>query len=103
MSTAPLDWQIFREIIWPQIIPVAATVMLIRVIEAFKIVDLPNIMTGGGPGIATEFDEHALVPRLALQRLRASAAVAYLLLFVTVVGCASFFNFIVLKQIRKVA
>ena len=46
--------QIFREIIWPQIIPVAATVMLIRMIEAFKIVDLPNIMTSGGPGIATE-------------------------------------------------
>ena len=28
--------------------------MLIRVIEAFKLVDLPNIMTAGGPGIATE-------------------------------------------------
>ena len=43
-------WQIFREITWPQIAPVAATVMLIRVIEAFKLVDLPNIMTAGGPG-----------------------------------------------------
>ncbi|MEO1250527.1 MAG: sugar ABC transporter permease, partial [Pseudomonadota bacterium] len=43
------SWQIFREITWPQIVPVAATVMLIRIIEAFKIVDLPNIMTSGGP------------------------------------------------------
>ena len=48
------EWQIFREITWPQILPVTATVMLIRVIEAFKIVDRPNIMTSGGPGIATE-------------------------------------------------
>ena len=39
-------WQIFREITWPQIIPVAATVILIRAIEAFKIVDLPLIHFG---------------------------------------------------------
>ena len=31
--------QIFREIIWPQIVPVAVTVILIRMIEAFKIVE----------------------------------------------------------------
>ena len=41
--------QIFREITWPQIVPVAATVILIRMIEAFKIVDLPNIMTSARP------------------------------------------------------
>ena len=29
--------------------------------------------------------------------------VAYLLLFVTVVTCASFFNYVVLRQLRKVA
>jgi multiple sugar transport system permease protein len=95
--------QIFREIIWPQIIPVAATVMLIRVIEAFKIVDLPNIMTGGGPGIATEsMSLHSFLAWRA-NDYGQSAAVAYLLLFVTVVTCASFFNYVVLKQIRKVA
>ena len=48
------SWQMFREITWPQIVPVAVTVLLIRAIEAFKIVDLPNIMTGGGPGSSTE-------------------------------------------------
>ena len=61
--------QIFREIIWPQIIPVAVTVILIRMIEAFKIVDLPNIMTAGGPGHRTE--SMTLIPfTLARQRLR---------------------------------
>ena len=63
-------WQIFREITWPQIAPVAATVMLIRVIEAFKLVDLPNIMTAGGPGTATEFDDPGRLLRLALARPR---------------------------------
>ena len=62
--------QIFREITWPQIVPVAVTVLLIRMIEAFKIVDLPNIMTGGGPGIATESMTLHSVLRLARQRHR---------------------------------
>lgn len=97
------SWQIFREITWPQIVPVAATVMLIRIIEAFKIVDLPNIMTSGGPGIATEsMTLHSLFSWRALD-LGQSAAVAYLLLFVTVVLCVSFFNLVVLRRIRAAA
>ena len=91
-------WQIFREITWPQIAPVAATVMLIRVIEAFKLVDLPNIMTAGGPGIATEsMTLHAFFAWRSTD-LAQSAAISYLLLFVTVVLCVSFFNLVVLKH-----
>ena len=58
-------FQIFRDITWPAIAPVAATVVLIRLIEAFKIIDLPNVLTGGGPGLATEFDDAARLHRLA--------------------------------------
>ncbi len=94
------SWQIFREITWPQIVPVAATVMLIRVIEAFKLVDLPNIMTSGGPGIATEsMTLHSFFAWRSLD-LGQSAAIAYLLLFVSVVLCVSFFNLVVLNRIR---
>lgn len=94
-------WQIFREITWPQILPVAVTVMLIRVIEAFKIVDLPNIMTAGGPGISTEsMSLHSFFAWRSLD-LGQSAAVAYLLLFVTVVICVSFFNLVVLGRMRQ--
>jgi len=94
--------QIFREIIWPQIIPVAVTVLLIRMIEAFKIVDLPNIMTGGGPGSSTEsMTLHSMYIWRA-NDVGTSAAVAYLLLIITVVVCASFFNYVVLGQLRKV-
>ncbi len=93
--------QIFRDIIWPQIVPVAATVILIRMIEAFKIVDLPNIMTSGGPGIATEsMSLHSFFVWRA-NDYGQSAAVAYLLLLLTVVVCSSFFNYVVLKQLRK--
>ena len=97
------SWLTFKEIIWPQIVPVAATVMLIRAIEAFKIVDLPNIMTGGGPGIATESMSLQSFLAWRANDYGGSAAIAYLLLFVTVVSCASFFNYVVLKQLRKVA
>ncbi len=93
--------QIFREITWPQIVPVAATVILIRMIEAFKIVDLPNIMTSGGPGIATEsMSLHSYFIWRANDSGQ-SAAIAYLLLILTVVVCSSFFNYVVLKQLRK--
>lgn len=93
--------QIFREITWPQIMPVAVTVILIRMIEAFKIVDLPNIMTSGGPGIATESMTLHSYFLWRANDMGSSAAVAYLLLILTVVVCSSFFNYIVLGQLRK--
>jgi multiple sugar transport system permease protein len=93
--------QIFREITWPQIVPVAVTVLLIRTIEAFKIVDLPNIMTGGGPGSSTESMTLHSVYLWRANDIGTSAAVAYLLLILTVVVCASFFNYVVLGQLRK--
>ncbi|MCP4316318.1 MAG: sugar ABC transporter permease [Hyphomicrobiales bacterium] len=88
------SWQIFRDITWPSIAPVAATIVLIRLIEAFKIIDLPNVLTNGGPGIATEsLTLHSFIA-WRTQDLGGSAAVGYTLLFVSTVTCVSFFNFI---------
>ena len=99
LEAAQLDgasgWQSFRDVTWPAIAPTAATVMLIRVIEAFKIIDLPNVLTNGGPGISTEsMTLHAFFAFRA-QDLGGSAAVGYLLLFVAVVVSVSFFHFVV--------
>ncbi len=88
-------FQIFRDITWPAIAPIAATVVLIRLIEAFKIIDLPNVLTGGGPGLATEsMTLHSFIA-WRTQDLGGSAAVGYMLLFVSTVVCVSFFNFVV--------
>ena len=69
LEAARLDgasgWQVFRDITWPSIAPIAATVVLIRLIEAFKIIDIPNVLTAGGPGLATEIDDAARLHRLA--------------------------------------
>ena len=47
-------WHIFWYITLPQLLGVSLTLILIRMIEAFKIIDLPNVLTNGGPGTATE-------------------------------------------------
>ncbi len=87
-------WQVFRYVTWPAIVPVSVTVILIRVIEAFKIVDLPNVLTNGGPGIASEsMTLHAFVAWRALD-LGGSAAVAYMLLFVVAFVCLSMLAFL---------
>lgn len=92
--------QIFRDITWPAIAPVAATVILIRLIEAFKIVDLPNVLTNGGPGLATEsMTLHSFIA-WRTQDLGGSAAIGYILLFVSTVTCVSFFNYAVTRSRR---
>ena len=81
--------QVFWRITFPQILPATTTVVLIRIIEGFKIIDLPNVLTNGGPGTATEsLTLHAYTIWRALD-IGGSAAVAYMLLIVvTFVGIA---------------
>jgi multiple sugar transport system permease protein len=89
------SWQIFQHVTWPAILPVSMTLILIRLIEAFKIVDLPNVMTNGGPGSATQsLTYHAYINWRALD-LGSSAAVAYMLLFIV-----TFFSMIFVNLIR---
>jgi multiple sugar transport system permease protein len=80
-------WQVFWRITFPLILPATSTIVLIRLIEGFKIVDLPNVLTNGGPGTATEsLTLHAYTIWRALD-IGGSAAVAYMLLIVvTFVG-----------------
>jgi len=90
------SWQIFQHITWPAILPVSMTLILIRLIEAFKIVDLPNVMTNGGPGTSTQsLTMHAFINWRALN-IGASAAVAYMLLFLV-----TFFAMIFVNLIRQ--
>lgn len=47
-------WARFRTIVLPRMKTIIVIALSIRVIEAFKIFDTLYIMTGGGPGVATE-------------------------------------------------
>lgn len=54
MTLGASRWQIFRYITMPMLKQVIIIALVIRGLEAFKIFDLVFIMTGGGPGTATE-------------------------------------------------
>jgi multiple sugar transport system permease protein len=87
-------WQIFRHITWPAVLPISLTLLLIRMIEAFKVIDLPNVMTSGGPGTATEsLTLHAFISWRTFD-LGNSAALAYMLLFVVTFFGVAFANLI---------
>jgi multiple sugar transport system permease protein len=87
-------WQAFRHITFSAILPVSTTVVLIRMIEAFKIVDLPNILTNGGPGTATESLTLQAYFDWRTQALGRSAALAYILLIVVTLAATAYVNLI---------
>jgi len=76
-------WEQFRKITFPLILPVSLTLILIRFIEAFKIIDLPQVLTGGGPGTATESLALQAVYEWRGINLGGSAAISYALLVLT--------------------
>lgn len=47
-------WQQFWGITFPMLLPISAAVIFIRIIESFKVIDTVFVLTGGGPGTATE-------------------------------------------------
>jgi multiple sugar transport system permease protein len=87
-------WQAFRHITIPAILPVSTTVVLIRMIEAFKIVDLPNILTNGGPGTATESLTLQAFFDWRTQALGRSAALAYILLIIVTIAATAYVNLV---------
>lgn len=48
------SWQLFRGITLPLIAPTLWLILLLRLVDAFKVFDIPMSLTLGGPGRATE-------------------------------------------------
>ncbi|MCI0710288.1 MAG: sugar ABC transporter permease [Chloroflexi bacterium] len=87
------SFQIFRYIVLPHILPVSTTLILIRLIEAFKIIDMPQVLTYGGPGTATESTTLHVYNLWRAIDLGTSAALAYLLLIVVTFIALTYVNF----------
>jgi len=47
-------WRRFWDITFPMLLPISVAVVFIRLIEGFKVIDTVFVLTGGGPGTATE-------------------------------------------------
>jgi multiple sugar transport system permease protein len=80
-------WQMFTKITFPMLLPVSSGVILIRMVEAFKIVDMPVVLTGGGPGTSTESLTLFAYYTWRNFQLGKTAAIAYLLVItVSIIG-----------------
>ena len=75
----------------PMVLPFMMLAVLFRGIENFKMFDLVNLLTGGGPGSTTEVASITL-KREAFEKWRTGYASAFaIILFVTVFGLANIY------------
>ena len=88
----------FWSITLPMVLPFLMLAVLFRAIEAFKMFDLVNLLTSGGPGSTTELVSITL-KRAAFEKWRTGYSSAFaIILFVTVFGAANIY----VKALNKV-
>lgn len=79
------EWQIFRDITLPMLIPALAAIALIRFIMALKLFDLVYALTQGGPGFDTTVGSFHIY-RVALEQFDVGYAAALTVIFGLVVS-----------------
>ncbi len=84
-------FQVLRKITFPILIPISVTVILIRGLEIFKIIDVIVITTGGGPGSATEsLTMYIFDTALTFGNYSYASAISYVLLVLVIVFATIF-------------
>ncbi|MEZ4731507.1 MAG: sugar ABC transporter permease [Caldilineaceae bacterium] len=84
------SWQIFREITLPLLRPVILVVLLLRIMDAFRVFDIIWTLTFGGPGRTTELLS-MMIYKSGLQFFQIGQASAMSWLFLLVIFCISIF------------
>jgi multiple sugar transport system permease protein len=80
-------WQRFRFITLPLLMPTLLVAVMLRVMDLLKVIDIVYVMTGGGPGHASEtINVYNYLVALSYDRIGYGAAVA-LVLFSIVLLC----------------
>ncbi len=83
--------QIFARITLPILLPISLTVILIRGLEIFKIIDVIVVTTGGGPGSATEsLTLYIFEQALSNGNYGYASAIAYVLLVLVIIFATLF-------------
>ncbi len=86
-------WRMFSRITFPLIIPVLFTVSILRMVETFKILDIPFSMTSGGPGMATQtLSYYIYLTGLRNFNTGYASALAYILLAIMLIISLFFFR-----------
>ena len=84
-------WRQFWSITLPMVMPFLMLAILFRAIENFKMFDMVNLLTSGGPGSTTEVASITL-KREAFEKWRTGYSSAFaIILFVTVFGAANIY------------
>jgi len=84
-------FQILRQITFPLLLPLSATVVLIRGLEIFKIIDVVVVATGGGPGSATEsLTMYIFKTALTFGNFSYAAAISFMLLVLVIIFATVF-------------
>jgi multiple sugar transport system permease protein len=91
-------WDVFRYITLPLLTPVIFTVSILRLVESFKMLDIPFGMTSGGPGSATQtLSYYIYMTGLRSSNYGYASAIAYILLIILFMISLSFFS-----RLRKI-
>ncbi len=86
-------WDVFRYITFPMISPVLGTVIMLRLVDAFKVFDIPFALTSGGPGTATRtLTFYVYTQGLRNFDLGYASAMAYFLMFMSLAVGIFFFR-----------
>ncbi len=91
-------WQLFRKITLPMLQPVLVIVLLLRLIEACKIFDIPSRLTRGGPGTSTMvYSLYTYLTGMKYFDLGYAAVQGFILLIVMMIIVTFFF-----KRMREI-
>jgi multiple sugar transport system permease protein len=94
--------QILRDVTLPLLRPIIALVVLLRGIDAFKEFDKVFILTGGGPGTATELlSIYTYRMNFKDWDLGYGAACAFMVYFVVLILCAIFYKAVFWQEGRS--
>jgi multiple sugar transport system permease protein len=86
------SWLIFSRITLPLIAPALGTVGMLRLVETFKILDIPFTLTGGGPGTSTQtYSYYTYLTGLRHFNMGYASALAYLLVIVAIIITTIYF------------
>lgn len=85
------SFTILRKITFPILLPISLTIILIRGLEIFKIVDVIVVLTGGGPGSSTEsLTMYIYQTALPFGNYGYAAAISLLLLVLVIIFASVF-------------
>ena len=106
MEAATLDgasnWRIIWHVKIPLLRPLIIVALLLRTIEATKVFDIVFVLTGGGPGNATEMiSTFAFRTNFIVWNLGYGAAICMVLVFISLVVAAFFYKIFTLQETKN--